>query len=149
MCVNKSADDSLHMQETLVTQMLSNSKTIAVVGLSAKVSRPSHEVAAYMQMHGYRIVPVNPREAGHIILGEYCYADLPEAALQHQIDIVDCFRNARDIPPIVEQAIQIAAPYLWMQLGIVNEDAARKAGQAGIKVVMDKCLKIEHRLRTG
>ncbi|MFZ6777616.1 CoA-binding protein [Undibacterium sp. Ji83W] len=131
-------------QTDLITSILGSSKIIAVVGLSSKTSRPSHGVAAYMQAHGYRIIPVNPREAGNVILGEYCYPDLITAAAEHRIDIVDCFRNAADIPPIVEEAIQIAAPYLWMQSGIVNEAAAARAEAAGIKVVMDRCIKIEH-----
>lgn len=134
-------------QTDLISSILNNSKTIAVVGLSSKPARPSHGVAAYMQAHGYRIIPVNPREAGNIILGEYCYPDLITAATEHHIDIVDCFRNAADIPPIVDEAIQIGAPYLWMQSGIVNTEAATIAIAAGIKVVMDSCIKIEHRYR--
>ncbi len=137
----------MQTQADLIKHMLAHSKIIAVVGLSAKASRPSHGVAAYMQAQGYRIIPVNPREAGASILGEYCYADLLQAAQQHRIDIVDCFRNAADIPPIAEQAIAIQAPYLWMQSGIVNYNAAEMAELAGIKVVMDRCIKIEHRIR--
>lgn len=134
----------MSLEQDLIAEILSKSKTIAVVGLSSKPARPSHSVAAYMQAHGYRIIPINPREAGNIILGEHCYPDLITAAAEHRIDIVDCFRNAADIPPIVEEAIQIAAPYLWMQSGIVNAQAAVRAEAAGIKVVMDKCIKIEH-----
>jgi len=134
--------------QDLIAEMLSKSKTIAVVGLSSKTSRPSHGVAAYMQAHGYRIIPVNPREAGKVILDEHCYPDLIAAAAEHHIDIVDCFRNAADIPPIVEEAIQIATPYLWMQSGIVNTEAAARAEAAGIKVVMDRCIKIEHLYRS-
>ncbi|MFZ6760759.1 CoA-binding protein [Undibacterium sp. Ji50W] len=136
------------MEQDLIAEILSESKTIAVVGLSSKASRPSHGVAAYMQASGYRIIPVNPREAGATILGEICYPDLLQAAAHHQIDIVDCFRNAVDIPPIVEQAIAIRAPYLWMQSGIINQEAAQRARQAGIKVVMDRCIKIEHGYRS-
>ena len=137
----------MQTETALIAEILSKSKTIAVVGLSSKTSRASHGVAAYMQAHGYRIVPVNPREAGNIILGEHCYPDLIAAAAEHRIDIIDCFRNAADIPPIVEEAIQIAAPYLWMQSGIVNTEAAASAEAAGIRVVMDRCIKIEHRYR--
>ena len=137
----------MHIERELIEEILSNSKTIAVVGLSAKTTRASHAVAAYMQARGYRIVPVNPCEAGKSILGEYCYADLLEAAQAHQIDLVDCFRNAVDIPPIVEQAIAIKVPYLWMQSGIINVEAALQAENAGIKVVMDRCIKVEWQLR--
>ncbi|MFZ6655023.1 CoA-binding protein [Undibacterium sp. TJN19] len=133
--------------QDLVQEMLANSKIIAVVGLSSKINRPSHGVAAYMQAQGYRIIPVNPREAGRQILGELCYPDLIQAAQQHRIDLVDCFRNAEDIPPIVDEAIAIGATYLWMQSGIKNQIAAEQAQKAGIKVVMDKCIKIEHRMR--
>lgn len=137
----------MQMEQDLITEMLGNSKIIAVVGLSSKPARASHGVAAYMQAQGYRIIPVNPREAGKTILGELCYPDLIAAAADHRIDIVDCFRNADDIPPIVEEAIRISAPYLWMQQGIVNEVAAERAESAGIRVVMDKCIKIEHLMR--
>ncbi|MFZ6720010.1 CoA-binding protein [Undibacterium sp. Ji49W] len=137
----------MQVEQDLITEMLGNSKIIAVVGLSPKPARASYGVAAYMQAQGYRIISVNPREAGKTILGELCYADLITAAADHRIDIVNCFRNADDIPPVVEEAIRIAAPYLWMQQGIVNVPAAEKAEAAGIRVVMDKCLKIEHHMR--
>lgn len=128
-----------------IPDLLANSKTIAVVGLSPKTHRASYEVAAYMQKHGYRIVPVNPSQAGKLILGEPCYASLQEAAREvQQIDIVNCFRKAEDIMPIADAAIEIGARCLWMQLGITNEAAAVKARVAGISVVMDHCLKIEH-----
>ncbi|MFZ6735095.1 CoA-binding protein [Undibacterium sp. Ji42W] len=135
------------VEQDLIAEILSKSKTIAVVGLSSKTSRPSYGVSAYMQAHGYRIIPVNPREAGNMILGEHCYPDLIAAAAEHRIDIVDCFRNAADIPPVVEEAIQMAAPYLWMQSGIINTEAAARAEAAGTKVVMDRCIKIEHLYR--
>jgi hypothetical protein len=124
-------------------------KTIAVVGLSRDPAKPSYDVASYLQSHGYRIVPINPTidEA----LGEKAYKsllDLPEE-LKRQIDVVDIFRPPDDVPPIVEQAIELHRNYghptaVWMQLGIVNEDAARKARGAGLDVVMDRCMKIEH-----
>lgn len=124
---------------------------IAIVGLSPKPDRPSFGVARYMQEHGYRIIPVNPMHVGAHILGEPCYANLFDAAKAlatdgQQIDIVDCFRKAEDIPPIVGEAIMIDARCVWMQLGIVNEAAAAKARANGIQVVMDSCLKIEHAL---
>jgi uncharacterized protein len=131
-----------------VSQILKNSKTIAVVGLSFKPHRASHGVAAYMQAHGYRVLPVNPSYAGQEILGEKVYATLPEAAASlapgQRIDIVDCFRKAEDIPPVARDAIAIGARCLWMQLGIVNLEAARLAEQAGLDVVMDRCIKVDH-----
>ncbi|PUA18348.1 CoA-binding protein [Glaciimonas sp. PCH181] len=124
---------------------------IAIVGLSVKPDRPSYGVARYMQEHGYRIIPVNPMYAGTHILGELCYKDLYEAAKALAADnlkiaIVDCFRKTNDIPPIVGEAIMISASCVWMQLGIVNQDAADKAIKAGLSVVMDRCIKIEHAL---
>lgn len=123
-------------------------KIIAVVGLSHRADRPSYDVAASLQAHGYRIVGVNPAYAGQEILGEYCYGTLTEAAhalagKQLKIDIVDCFRKSADIPPIADEAIAIGATCLWMQMGIVNEAAAVKARQAGLVVVMDLCTKVE------
>jgi len=122
---------------------------IAVVGLSNRPDRPSYEVSAYMQHHGYRIVAVNPMYAGTQILGEYCYANLRDAAAALagsglKIDIVDCFRKSADIPPVVDEAIAIGATCVWMQQGIVNEAAAAKAQEAGLVVIMDRCIKIDH-----
>jgi predicted CoA-binding protein len=122
---------------------------IAVVGLSNRPERASFDVAAYLQSAGYRIVAVNPMYAGQTILGEQCHASLQEssAALAGQglrISIVDCFRKSADIPPVVEEAIAIGADCVWMQLDIVNEAAAARARAAGLKVIMDKCIKIEH-----
>jgi predicted CoA-binding protein len=132
-----------------IPAILKQSRTIAVVGLSAKSNRPSHEVAQYLQRNGYRIVPVNPTYAGTHILEVPCYATLGEAtaALAKEnvaIDIVDCFRKAEDIPPIAQQAVAIGAKCLWMQLGIVNDNAAAEARAGGLDVVMDRCMKIEH-----
>ena len=123
--------------------------TIAVVGLSKDPARPSHDVATYLRSHGYRIVPINPTVDE--VLGEKSYKsllDLPEQ-LKREIDVVDIFRRAEDIPPIVEEAIQLHKTFgkpmaVWMQLGIMNEDAAAKAKEAGLFVVMDRCMKIEH-----
>jgi len=124
---------------------------IAVVGLSHRPERASFDVAAYMQDAGYRIVAVNPMYAGQTILGEHCHASLPEAAAAlaadgQRISIVDCFRKSADIPPVVEAAIAIGADCVWMQLDIVHEAAAARARAAGLTVIMDKCIKIEHRL---
>jgi predicted CoA-binding protein len=128
-----------------IPQLLSVARTIAVVGLSNKPDRASHEVASYLQQHGHRIIPVNPTYAGQSILGEHCYATLTLAAREHGvIDIVDCFRKPEDILPIAEQAVAIGARCLWLQLGIVNEAAAQLARKAGMMVVMDHCLKLEH-----
>ena len=128
-----------------ISQLLSEARTIAVVGLSSKPERASHQVAAYLQQHGHRIIPVNPTYAGQSILGEHCYATLTQVSREHGvIDIVDCFRKSEDIVPIAEQAVAIGARCLWLQLGVVNEDAARLAQKGGLLVVMDHCLKIEH-----
>lgn len=122
-------------------KILEQSKVIAVVGLSPKPHRDSHEVAKYLQEQGYRVVPVNPR--ADTILGEKAYPDL--ASIPEQVDVVDIFRKAEDVPPIVDQAIDIGAKAVWMQLGIVNEEAALKARTAGLGVVMDRCMLVEHR----
>jgi predicted CoA-binding protein len=133
-----------------IIQILQESQTIAVVGLSNNPERASHEVAEYLQQHGYRIVPVNPVYAGQRILGEPVYATLQEAAdalapQGRRIDIVDCFRRAEDIVPIAKDAIAVRAGCLWMQLGIENQAAADLARAAGLEVVMNRCTKIEHR----
>jgi predicted CoA-binding protein len=127
---------------------MSAKPVIAVVGLSNRPDRPSYDVTAYMQRQGYRIVAVNPMYAGQEILGEHCYASLTEAAQalagQVSIFIVDCFRKSADIPPVVDEAIAIGADCVWMQQGIVNEAAAAKAEAAGLKVIMDRCIKVDH-----
>ncbi|HEY8102020.1 MAG TPA: CoA-binding protein [Burkholderiaceae bacterium] len=133
----------------VISNVLASCHTIAVIGLSAKSNRASHGVSQYMQQHGYRIIPVNPTYAGTRILDEYCYASLGEAAQalrkdNVKIELVDCFRQSEAIPAIADDAIAIGARCLWMQLGIVNEEAARKALAAGLDVVMDRCIKIEH-----
>jgi len=124
---------------------------IAVVGLSNRPERASFDVAAYMQRAGYRIVAVNPMYAGQAILGEHCHPSLAEAASAlaaegQRISIVDCFRKSADIAPVVDEAIAIGADCVWMQLDIVHEAAAAKARAAGLTVIMDKCIKIEHRV---
>jgi predicted CoA-binding protein len=127
---------------------MSAKPVIAVVGLSNRPDRPSYDVTAYMQRQGYRIVAVNPMYAGQQILGEHCYASLTEAAQalagQVRIDIVDCFRKSGDIPPVVDEAIAIGATCVWMQQGIVNDAAAAKAEAAGLAVIMDRCIKVDH-----
>jgi uncharacterized protein len=128
-------------------RILGTCKTIAVVGLSPQWHRPSFFAAKYMQSHGYRIVPVNPVASD--ILGERSYPSVTAAAKAladqgHPIDMVDCFRKSEDIPPIADEAIAIGARCLWMQIGVVNEAAAAKARAAGLDVVMNRCVKIEH-----
>jgi predicted CoA-binding protein len=126
-----------------VTELLSRAKTIAVVGLSDSPMRASHGVSAYMQSHGYRIVPVNPQI--EFCLGERAYASLLE--VPEKIDIVNIFRRPQFVQEIVDQAIQLKVPAIWMQEGVIHEKAAEKAGQAGIFVVMDRCILKDHRAR--
>jgi predicted CoA-binding protein len=121
-------------------RILRNSRTIAVVGLSAEWHRPSFFAAKYMQEHGYRIIPVNPRY--HEVLGERCHASL--TTIEVPVDIVDVFRRTEDVMPIAEQAVAIKAKCLWQQIGVKNEAAAALAAAAGLDVVMDRCVKIEH-----
>ena len=127
-----------------VIDILTHCKTIAVVGLSPKPERASFDVARYMQAQGYRIIPVNPHAGVEFILGEKVYPSLVVAAAHESIDLVNCFRNSNDIPPIVGVAIAIGAKAVWMQLGVAHADAAAKAERAGLKVVQDRCLKIDH-----
>jgi predicted CoA-binding protein len=121
-------------------RILRESKVIAVVGLSADWYRPSFFAAKYMQEHGYRIIPVNPKYPE--ILGEKCYKSLRD--IPGKVDIVDIFRKTQDVPPIADDAIAIGAGVLWQQLGVRNEEAAAKARAAGLDAVMDRCVKIEH-----
>jgi len=124
--------------------ILNHCRTIAVVGLSPKPHRASFDVARYMQANGYRIIPVNPNAAE--VLGEKAYSTLAEAARHEKIDLVNCFRNSEDIPPVVDEAIAIGAKAVWMQLGIAHAQAAAKAEEAGLLVVQDHCIKIDHRV---
>jgi len=133
-----------------IKKILSECKTIAVVGLSREPEKESYVVSEYMKKHGFRIIPVNP--FADEVLGEKSYKSLLDipAKLQKSIDIVDVFRKAEDVPPVVEQAVKLKKKYgkpcvFWMQLGIVNEQAAETAKKAGITVIMDKCLMLEHK----
>lgn len=126
--------------DTDLKRLFETVRTIAVVGCSPKPERPGHYVAKYLQDLGYRIIPVNPGQTE--ILGEKCYASLRD--VPEPVDMVDCFRRAEDIPPVVEDAIAVGAKFVWMQLGIINEEAARRAMEAGIEVVMDRCPKIDY-----
>ena len=121
-------------------RILKENRVIAVVGLSADWFRPSYFAAKYMQEHGYRVIPVNPKYPE--ILGEKSYPTLK--AIPEKVDIVDCFRRTADIGPIAEEAIAIGARVLWQQIGVVNEAAAARAAAAGLDTVMDRCVKIEH-----
>ncbi len=130
-------------QDQTIAKLLETVNTIAVVGLSSKKARAGYYVPAYLQKHGYRIIPVNPylEEA----LGEKAYAELAE--IPDPVDLVLLFRRSEDVPPFVEQAIAIGADAVWMQLGIANEAAAEKARAAGLDVVMDACMLVEHARR--
>lgn len=128
-----------------ITDLLKRSKTIAVVGLSNSPLRPSHGVSAYMQTHGYRIIPVNPQIKGS--LGEKAYPSLLD--VPEKIDIVNVFRRPEFVEVVVDQAIKLKVPAIWMQEGVVNEAAAEKARKAGIFVLMDHCILKEHKARFG
>ena len=130
---------------TSIDDLLRNAKTIAVVGLSDNPLRASHGVSAYMQQHGYRIIPVNPNIGSS--LGQKAYASLLD--VPEQIDVVNVFRRADFIEEIVNQAIALKVPAIWMQEEVINEGAAEKARQAGIFVVMDRCMLKEHRAFVG
>jgi uncharacterized protein len=121
-------------------RILRECRTVAVVGLSPEWHRPSHFAAKYLQQHGYRIIPVNPRSAE--ILGERCYASLLE--IPERVDMVDVFRRTADVLPIAQQAVQIKARCLWQQIGVINLEADKLARDAGLDSVMDRCVKIEH-----
>jgi predicted CoA-binding protein len=121
-------------------RILRECRTVAVVGLSPEWHRPSHFAAKYLQQHGYRIIPVNPRSAE--ILGERCYASLLE--IPERVDMVDVFRRTADVLPIAQQAVQIKARCLWQQIGVLNLEADKLARDAGLDSVMDRCVKIEH-----
>ena len=121
---------------------LTHCRTIAVVGLSPKPHRDSYRVSQYMQAQGWRIIPVNP--LAKEVLGERAYASLTEAAQHERIDMVNCFRNAQDIPPIADEAIALGAKALWLQIGIAHAPAAALAMHAGLWVVQDRCLMVEH-----
>ena len=123
-------------------RILKQVSTIAVVGLSANWYRPSYFAAKYMQEHGYRIIPVNPAYENQEILGERCYARLSD--IPEKIDLVDCFRKSETIEPLAQEAIDIGAKVLWLQLGVENEKAEVLARAAGLEVVRDRCVKIEH-----
>ena len=126
-------------------QLLQQYRHVAIVGVSADPYRPSHFVAIYLQAEGYDIIPINPRYAGQTLLGKRVYATLTEAKeAGEQIEVVDVFRRAENVPPIAEEAIAVGAKVLWLQMGIRNDEAARKVQEAGLTVIQDRCMKIEH-----
>ena len=123
-----------------IEKILKESRTVAVVGLSANPSRPSNVVASYLKEKGYKVIPVNPGEK--TILGEISYPDL--SSIPVKVDIVDIFRRSDEVPPIVREAIKVGAKVVWMQEGVINEEAAAEAEKAGLGVVMDKCIRKEY-----
>lgn len=129
-----------------ISHILRHCRTVAVVGLSPKAHRESYRVSQYLQAQGWRIVPVNPVAAasGETILGEKVYASLTEAARHEKLDLVDVFRNSEDVPPVVDEALALRLPALWLQLGIVHDAALARARGAGMVAVQDHCLKVEH-----
>lgn len=131
--------------DNVMKEILQSARTIAVVGLSSNEAKESYRVASYLKDQGYRVIPVNPTASE--ILGEKSYPDL--GSVPEKIDVVDVFRKPEDVPSVVEDAIQAGAKVIWMQEGIVNEEAAEKARQAGLQVVMDACMRATHRRLIG
>jgi predicted CoA-binding protein len=130
----------MNPSDRAIRQILETARTVAVVGLSDKPDRDSYKVARYLQEHGYRIIPVNP--AVDQVLGEKSYPSV--TGIPEQVDVVDVFRKPDAVMPVVQEAIDSGAATLWMQLGVVNQEAADKAQEAGLQVVMDRCMKVEH-----
>ncbi|QTN30313.1 CoA-binding protein [Rhodoferax sp. AJA081-3] len=126
-----------------IAHILAHCRTVAVVGLSPKPHRDSFAVSRYMQAQGWRIVPINPNASN--ILGETAYPTLTEAARHHRIELVNVFRNSADVPPVVDEAIAVGAQAVWLQMGVVHDGAAQEARDAGLRVVQNKCLMVEHR----
>ncbi|HMV94237.1 MAG TPA: CoA-binding protein [Thauera aminoaromatica] len=137
--------NDISTQPEAIRNLLQQARTIAVVGISAKPDRPSHEVAHYLQRAGYTIIPVNP--AYEEVLGQKCYPSLHE--VPGKIDLVDVFRKPAEVMGVVDEAIAVGAGSVWLQLGVIAPDAADKAAAAGLKVVSDRCTKIEHRRLIG
>ena len=132
--------DAASADPQVIGDILKNYRVVAGVGLSPKPERPSYQVAEYLKQHGYRIIPVNPGQRE--ILGEKCYPSLKD--IPFPVEVVDIFRNVEAIPAIVDEAIQVGAKAVWMQLNLVEPESACKAKEAGLQVVMDRCLKVEH-----
>ncbi len=138
-------DWSRYQDERTIRSILRTAKTVAVVGLSPNPLRPSYFVAYYLQRHGFRIVPVNPKETA--ILGETSYPSL--SAIPFPVDVVDVFRAPEAVPPIAEEAVRIGAKALWLQFGVISPGGAAIAERGGLAVVMDRCLKVEHARHLG
>ena len=132
--------NDISTQPEAIRSLLQQARTIAVVGISARHDRPSHEVAHYLQRAGYTIIPVNP--AYEEVLGQKCYPNLHEVPVK--IDLVDVFRKPAEVMPVVDEAIAVGAGCVWLQLGVIAPEAAHKAADAGLKVVVDRCTKIEY-----
>jgi len=130
------------MKDEEIKDTLRHFKTIVVIGISPKEDRPSYIVASYLKSKGYRIIPVRPD--GEEILGEKVYHSLSEIPKEIGVDVVDIFRRSEDVPPVVEEAIQRGAKVVWMQEGVIHKEAGEKAEKAGLKLVMDRCMKKEH-----
>lgn len=131
--------------DTMLKEILRSAKTIATVGLSSNPGKESYRIALYLKEQGYRVIPVNPTASE--ILDEKSYPDLQ--SVPEKIDIVQVFRKPEDVPPVVDDAIKAGAKVVWMQEGIVNEQAAQKAREAGLQVVMDTCMRVAHRRLIG
>lgn len=134
-----------YQDQNVISEIIRSAKVIAVVGLSPKPDRPSHEVAAYLKAHGYQVVPVNPTETE--ILGEKSYPSLSD--IPFAVDIVDVFRQPDAVPTIAEEAVKIGAKALWLQLGVISQEGAATAERGGLKVVMDRCLLVDHMALSG
>ena len=134
--------EKLEYEDSYIRTILGDVKTIAMVGASTNWNRPSYFAMKYLQIKGYRIIPVNPRNAGETLLGETIRESLVE--IEEPVDMVDIFRNAEAAGPITDEAIEIGAKVVWMQFGVVNREAAEKAEAAGLRVVMDRCPKVEY-----
>jgi hypothetical protein len=133
----------MHTESADIPHILAHCRTVAVVGLSPKPDRDSYAVSRYMQAQGWHIVPINPNASS--ILGETAYPSLEEAACHHRIELVNVFRKSAEVPPVVDAAIAIGAQAIWLQMGVVHDAAAQKARAAGLRVVQNKCLMVEHR----
>ena len=141
-----SAAEVAHYQDAnTIRAVLHGARTIAIVGLSSNVLRPSHFVGYYLQRHGYRVIPVNPNETE--VLGEKAYPSL--SAVPEHIDVVDVFRASQFVPAIAEEAVKVGAGALWLQFGVISSAGARVAEEGGLKVVMDRCMEVEHARHMG
>ena len=143
--MEKTFDLSLYQDTRVIQELLHTMRVVAIVGLSPNVLRASHFVGYYLQRHGYRVVPVNPREKS--ILGEVSYPSL--SAIPFKVDVVDVFRAPDAVPGLAREAAQIGARALWLQFGVISPEGAAIAEEAGLKVVMDRCLKVEHARHLG